>query len=99
MKNVYYFCDTLNAPVVSSKINHYHISGSWIGSVLNLGALASALVGGYMMNSLGPKWTMLFMAIPFSVGNLLILLPYPLKMADVPSKWLFFAGRFFVGDD
>ena len=65
--------------------------------MLNLGALACALVGGYMVNRLGPKWTMLFMVIPFSIGNLLILLPYPLNLADLPSKWLFIVGRFFIG--
>ena len=67
--------------------------------MLNLGALASAFIGGYMVNRQGPKWTMLFMVIPFSIGNLLILLPYPFDMADIPSKWLFFVGRVFVGDD
>ena len=79
--------------------NNHYTPGSWIGSVLNIGALASALAGGYMVNRLGPKCTMLFMAIPFSIGNLLILLPYPLNIADAPSKWLFFAGRLFIGDD
>ena len=67
--------------------------------MLNLGALVSALVGGYMVNRLGPKLTMIVMVIPFSIGNLLILLPYPLNMADVPSKWLFFVGRFFIGNE
>ena len=64
-----------------------------------MGALASAFLGGYMMNKLGPKRTMLFMAIPLTFGNLLILLPYPFEMADIPSKWLFLVGRFFVGED
>ena len=63
-----------------------------------MGALTSAFLGGYMVNKKGPKWTMLFMAIPLSIGNLLLLLPYPFDMADLPSKWLFFVGRFFVGE-
>ena len=63
-----------------------------------MGALASAFIGGYMMDKIGPKWTMLYMAIPLSMGNLLILLPYPFDIADLPSKWLFFVGRFFVGE-
>ena len=73
------------------------MAGSWIGSVLNLGALASALVGGYLVNRFGPKWTMISMVVPFSIGYLLILLPYPLNMDDVPSEVLFIVGRFFVG--
>ena len=73
------------------------MAGSWIGSVLNLGALASALVGGYLVNRFGPKWTMISMVVPFSIGYLLILLPYPLNMDDVPSEVLFIVGRFFIG--
>ena len=73
------------------------MTGSWIGSVLNLGALASALVGGYLVNRFGPKWTMISMVVPFSIGYLLILLPYPLNMDDVPSEVLFIVGRFFIG--
>ena len=65
--------------------------------MLNLGALVAALVSGYMVNRFGPKWTMISMVIPFSVGYLLILLPYPLNMADVPSEVLFIVGRFFIG--
>ena len=41
---------------------------------------------------------MILMVIPFSIGNILILLPYPLDLADEPSKWLFIFGRFLVGD-
>ena len=63
-----------------------------------MGALVSAFLGGYMMNKLGPKRTMLFMAIPISTGNILLLLPYPLDLADIPSKWLFIMGRIFVGN-
>ena len=67
--------------------------------MLSLGALVSAFLGGYMMNKQGPKRTMLFMAIPLSLGNILLLLPYPLDFADIPSKWLFIVGRIFVGNE
>ena len=66
--------------------------------MLSLGALVSAFLGGYMMNKQGPKRTMLFMAIPISIGSILLLLPYPLDLGDIPSKWLFIIGRIFVGN-
>ncbi|XP_037869679.1 facilitated trehalose transporter Tret1 isoform X4 [Bombyx mori] len=46
--------------------------GSWIGSVINLGAAAICFPIGLVMDAIGRKKTMLFLILPFTLGWLLI---------------------------
>ncbi|CAL8087068.1 unnamed protein product [Orchesella dallaii] len=45
---------------------------SWIGSIINLGALASAIVVGILVDIIGRKLTMLLLSAPFVLGWLLL---------------------------
>jgi MFS family permease len=71
--------------------------GSWIGSLLNLGALPAALATGYFMSKFGRKWSMIYMSVPFTIGWIIMLLPYPLDMDCTTNKWLFYIGRLITG--
>ncbi len=73
------------------------IDGSWIGSLLNLGALPSCLMSGYLMYRIGCKWSMIALSVPFTLGWALILLPLPLDMSYDANKWIFYVGRFLTG--
>jgi len=62
---------------------------SWIGSILNLGALFSAPVCGILMDAIGRKNTMLLLSVPFVLGWLLIGYAQNLAMMLI--------GRFVAG--
>ncbi|OXA48919.1 facilitated trehalose transporter Tret1 [Folsomia candida] len=62
---------------------------SWIGSILNLGALLSAPVVGFLMDRIGRKHTMMLLSLPFVLGWLLIGFATNLAMI--------LAGRFITG--
>nr|CAD7428432.1 unnamed protein product [Timema monikensis] len=62
---------------------------SWIASLLPLGALVGALVGGYCADVFGRKWTILGSAIPYFVGLALCAVS-----TSVPC---IYAGRFISG--
>ena len=73
------------------------IEGSWIGSSFTLGAVLSAPIGGRLMNMIGMRRTMVWMAAPFTLGWILILLPYPLAIEGSAALWMFYSGRFLTG--
>jgi len=50
-------------------------SGSWFSSLMPLGALVGALLGGQMLDLCGRKSSLLLLSFPFSAGWLLILIP------------------------
>nr|CAD7577143.1 unnamed protein product [Timema californicum] len=70
------------APITSEE-------SSWIASLLPLGALVGALVGGYCADVFGRKWTILGSAIPYFVGLALCAVS-----TSVPC---IYAGRFIAG--
>ena len=62
---------------------------SWISSVMSLGALAGAGIGGFMSNYLGRKASMLLINIPFIGGYLMLAL--------AENVYMLYAGRFISG--
>ena len=63
--------------------------GSWVGSLLALGAMLGALVSGPMADKLGRKKSLLFLAAPFLLSWVLIIFSWKL--------WLIYVARFIVG--
>lgn len=47
---------------------------SWVGSLINIGALIGAFAGGFLMDRFGRSFTLMLMSIPFLIGWLLIAL-------------------------
>lgn len=44
---------------------------SWVGSLLNVGAIFGAIMGGFLMDKFGRRFTMMVMSVPFIVGWLI----------------------------
>lgn len=63
--------------------------GSWISSLLALGAIAGAIPSGPMADKLGRKKTLLLLAAPFLLSWVIIILAAKL--------WLIYLARFIVG--
>ncbi|XP_071649626.1 facilitated trehalose transporter Tret1 isoform X1 [Temnothorax longispinosus] len=63
--------------------------GSWIGSLLALGAIAGAVPSGPMADKLGRKKTLLLLAAPFLLSWVIIIFASKL--------WLIYVARFIVG--
>eukprot|EP00095_Tigriopus_kingsejongensis_P000011 snap_masked-scaffold342_size201858-processed-gene-1.5 protein:Tk00011 transcript:snap_masked-scaffold342_size201858-processed-gene-1.5-mRNA-1 annotation:"nad-dependent protein deacetylase sirtuin-2" len=68
--------------------------GSWISSLLTIGALVSSFVTGILIAKIGPKWTMIIMAIPSIIGWVILTITEPLQLGD---PWLFYVGRILTG--
>lgn len=63
--------------------------GSWVGSLLALGAIAGAVPSGPMADRLGRKKTLLILAVPFLLSWVIIIFASKL--------WLIYLARFIVG--
>ncbi|KAJ8686226.1 hypothetical protein QAD02_022020 [Eretmocerus hayati] len=48
------------------------VDSSWVGSLMTVGAIAGSLVAGYMGEKLGRKRSLLFSAVPYTIGWILI---------------------------
>jgi SP family facilitated glucose transporter-like MFS transporter 8 len=69
-----------------------HLDGdqmSWVGSLLNIGALFGALCGGLLMDKFGRRFVLMTMTSPYIIGWLMITL------ALDPSKLLFIKTIYF----
>jgi SP family facilitated glucose transporter-like MFS transporter 8 len=62
---------------------------SWVGSALNLGAMAMCIPIGYFINMIGRKGAMLALVIPFTIGWVLLVSAQNLAMLII--------GRVFIG--
>ncbi len=47
---------------------------SWVGSLLNIGALLGALSGGFLMDKFGRRFVLMMMTAPYIIGWLMISL-------------------------
>jgi len=63
--------------------------GSWIGSLMPLGALVGGPIGGLLINKLGKKGTMFITAALFALAYLVIII--------APNLILIYIGRFWCG--
>jgi len=63
--------------------------GSWIGSLMPLGALLGGQFGGVLVSRLGRKGAMMLDAGIFAVGYLFII--------SAPNLWMIYIGRFIGG--
>ncbi|XP_046452123.1 solute carrier family 2, facilitated glucose transporter member 8-like isoform X5 [Daphnia pulex] len=62
---------------------------SWVGSLLNIGAMIGALSGGFLMDKFGRRFVLMMMSAPYIIGWLMISLA-------VDSSMLY-VGRIIVG--
>lgn len=65
---------------------------SWIGAMLALGAIASGPITGFLLASIGRKWTMIGYSFVFCLGYLLFVVAYYVE--DEASVWI---GRVVTG--
>lgn len=63
--------------------------GSWVGSLLALGAMVGALASGPMADKLGRKKSLLLLTAPFLLSWVIIIFS--------PKLWLIYVARFIVG--
>lgn len=63
--------------------------GSWIGSLLALGAMVGALPSGKMADKLGRKKSLMLLAVPFLLSWLIIIV--------ASSAWMLYLARLIVG--
>ena len=63
--------------------------GSWVSSLLALGAILGAVPSGPMADKLGRKKTLLLLAAPFLLSWVIIIFAYKL--------WLIYLARFIIG--
>ncbi|ENN77215.1 hypothetical protein HUJ04_005772 [Dendroctonus ponderosae] len=62
---------------------------SWIGSLINIGAIVGALPSGFVADKIGRKFTLIGLAVPHLVAYLIY--------AFADSIYLFYLGRFING--
>ncbi|KAK2838123.1 hypothetical protein Q5P01_015335 [Channa striata] len=49
------------------------VQGSWFGSIVTLGAAAGGLLGGWMVEKIGRKLSLMFCSLPFVFGFTIII--------------------------
>lgn len=62
---------------------------SWFGSIVTIGAAAGGLLGGWMVQRLGRKLSLMFSAVPFVAGFTVIV--------AAQSRWMLYLGRVLTG--
>ncbi|XP_036334522.1 facilitated trehalose transporter Tret1-like [Rhagoletis pomonella] len=62
---------------------------AWIGSLMTLGAATVCLPVGVLITIIGPKWTMMFMVIPFEIGWALMIF--------AQNQIMMYIARFLTG--
>ncbi|XP_053726710.1 solute carrier family 2, facilitated glucose transporter member 8 [Synchiropus splendidus] len=65
------------------------VEASWFGSVVTLGAAGGGLLGGWMVEKVGRKLSLMFCSLPFVFGFTLIIAAQKL--------WMFYLGRVLTG--
>ncbi|KAM9392319.1 solute carrier family 2, facilitated glucose transporter member 8 [Pholidichthys leucotaenia] len=62
---------------------------SWFGSIVTVGAAVSGLLGGRMVEKIGRKLTLMFCALPFVFGFVIII--------AAQNVWMLYMGRVLTG--
>ncbi|XP_017283267.1 solute carrier family 2, facilitated glucose transporter member 8 [Kryptolebias marmoratus] len=76
------------------KISNPHLrldddQASWFGSIVTLGAAVGGLLGGWMVEKIGRKLSLMLCALPFVFGFTIII--------AAQNVWMFYAGRVLTG--
>ncbi|KAM8933991.1 solute carrier family 2, facilitated glucose transporter member 8 [Pelodytes ibericus] len=64
-------------------------AASWFGSIVTIGAAAGGIFGGWVVDRIGRKLSLMLCAIPFVLGFTLII--------SAQNVWMLFGGRFLNG--
>lgn len=77
---------------------------SWVGSLLNIGALFGALCGGFLMDTFGRRFILMTMTSPYIIGWLMISLAidsselaFNFEQFKMMINPIFFLGMLYVG--
>lgn len=81
---------------------------SWVGSLLNIGAIFGAITGGFLMDTLGCRFILVAISVPFITGWLMISLSVKSSQLapTLDSDWianrstktnLFYSGMLYIG--
>ncbi|KAJ3603804.1 hypothetical protein NHX12_028545 [Muraenolepis orangiensis] len=62
---------------------------SWFGSIVTIGAAVGGLLGGWLVERIGRKLTLMFCSLPFVFGFAVI--------ASAQNLWMLYAGRALTG--
>ncbi|NWS76907.1 GTR8 protein, partial [Crotophaga sulcirostris] len=62
---------------------------SWFGSVVTLGAAAGGILGGYLVDKVGRKLSLMLCSIPYVFGYMVII--------SAQSIWMLYVGRVLTG--
>ena len=65
----------------------------WVSGIFPLGAMASALLTGILISSIGRKWTIITLCLPMALGWTCLLLPLWIEN----TNYMFYIGRFLTG--
>lgn len=74
----------------NSRITISAEEGTWIASLLPIGAIIGAVPSGYLADKLGRKKAAILIAIPYIISFLLIVL--------VQNLWTIYAARLIIGE-
>ncbi|XP_073496952.1 solute carrier family 2, facilitated glucose transporter member 8 isoform X1 [Phyllobates terribilis] len=64
-------------------------AASWFGSIVTIGAAAGGILGGWMVDSMGRKLSLMLCALPFVLGFTLII--------SAQNVWMLLGGRVLSG--
>lgn len=65
------------------------VQASWFGSIVTLGAAAGGLLGGWMVEKIGRKLSLMFCSLPFVFGFTIII--------AAQNVWMLYVGRVLTG--
>lgn len=62
---------------------------AWVGSLLGIGGVVGTIVVGWMCETFGRKWSLIFMAVPMAASWILIIV--------AQNVWYLYVSRFCSG--
>ncbi|KAM9858733.1 solute carrier family 2, facilitated glucose transporter member 8 [Aulostomus maculatus] len=65
------------------------VQASWFGSIVTLGAAAGGLLGGWMVDKIGRKLSLMFCSLPYVFGFTIII--------AAQNVWMLYMGRVLTG--
>lgn len=65
------------------------IEASWFGSIVTIGAAIGGVLGGWIVDKIGRKLSLMLCSLPFIFGFVIII--------SAQNVWMLYAGRFLNG--